>query len=143
MPVDPITVVCVDDDLDVLDLIVASAEETDDFDVVAVTSDAGTLLELLRVHRPHVVVLDHGLDDEGPVIDLRERGRGHRPQLGLELVEVVREAVPEATVVVFTGWPGLDVAAANVGVDVFVEKPDISAIWREVRRVRTTAPQDH
>jgi len=36
-----------------------------------------------------------------------------------------------------TGWEGLDIAAANVGVDVLVRKPEIESIWPAIRRLRS------
>ena len=133
-----LSVVCIDDEQDVLDVLTASAESTDDFRVVGVARDASEAFGVLRQHHPDVVVLDHGLGDEGPVIDLREGGRGHRHQMGLELVEVIRSAVPEATIVLFTGWHGMAEAAQRLGIEVFLEKPNVEGIWPAVRRARQT-----
>jgi ActR/RegA family two-component response regulator len=136
VPEASLAVVCVDDDHTVLDLVSSSAEDTEDFRVVAVATHATALLGLLREHRPDVLVIDHGLDDIGPVIDLTEGSRGHRHLLGLELVAIAREVLPEATIVLFTGWEGLETSAHNLGVDVFIQKPNIEAIWPAVRRAR-------
>ena len=136
MPV--LSVVCIDDEQDVLDVLAGSAEDTDDFRVVGVAHDAAEAFTVLRAHHPDVVILDHGLGDEGPVIDLREGGRGHRHQLGLELVEVIRAAVPDATIVLFTGWAGMATAAERLGIEVYLEKPHVDAIWPAVRRARQT-----
>lgn len=130
------TVVCVDDDPYVLDLLSDGAASEGDFAVVAAVAHAAAALDALREHRPDVFIVDHALADGGPVLDLRERGRGHRGQFGLELLEVARQLVPAATIVLFTGWPGLSTAARHAGVDVLVEKPRISAIWTAVREVR-------
>jgi DNA-binding NarL/FixJ family response regulator len=132
----PMKVVCVDDDPYVLELLTATAEQEGDFVVVAAVGDAPAAFDALRTHRPDVFIVDHGLVDGGPVVDLREGGRGNRGLLGLELLEVARELVPSATIVLFTGWPGLDTAASRAGVDVLVEKPRISEIWPAVREAR-------
>ena len=134
-----LTVLCVDDDPAVLDLLTASAEDTDDFGVVAVASGATGVLDLVRRHEPDVVVVDLGLGDDGAVVDLRDGGPGHRAHVGLELVELVRRARSDATIVVFTGWHGMEAAARTAGADAVVEKPDIDAIWHAVRRVRSSA----
>ena len=133
----PLTVVAVDDDIHVLELLAASAEEQDDFDVVATGTDSGAVSTLLRAHRPDVLILDHGFDDPAPVIDLREGHSHGRTPLGLQLVGLAHEIVPGMTVVLFTGWEGLEIAAANVGVDLLVQKPEIESIWPAIRRFRT------
>jgi DNA-binding NarL/FixJ family response regulator len=132
-----LTVICVDDDPDILRLLALSVSAQPDFTLVATTGDATEVLDLLRRHRPDVVVLDHGLGAEGKsVIDLRDWRDHGRGQLGLELLTVARQILPDATMVIFTGWQGLEPAARNVGADLTIEKPAIETIWPAIRAHR-------
>lgn len=112
------TVVCLEDDPDVLLLLQLTAAQLADFEVVGAASKAETLRELIDARHPEVVVLDHDLDAR---------------RWGLELVEAVRVQAPGAVIALFTGRRGLATAARNAGVDVLVEKPDIDQLWAMVR----------
>lgn len=134
----PLTVMCVDDDPDVLDLLRVAVGNEPDFTLVAATGDATQVLDLLRRHRPDVLILDHGLGAEGrSVIDLRDWRDHGRGQLGLELLAVARQILPEATMVIFTGWQGLEPAARNVGADLTIEKPAFDQLWPAIRSHRS------
>jgi CheY-like chemotaxis protein len=133
----PLKVVCVDDDPDMVELLRISVAGEPDFELVAATGEALEVLDLLRKHHPDVVILDHRLAG-GAAIDedgARSR-RGAMIPTGLELVEGARVALPDATIVIFTGQSGLQRAARNVGADACVEKPALSEVWPAVREVR-------
>ena len=115
------SVVCVDDDPDVLLLLQLTAAHEADFEVVATAPNADHLRELVDELHPDVVVLDHGLDAR---------------RWGLEFVEVVRDSSPLTTIALFTARQGLATAARNAGVDVLVEKPHVDELWALVRSAR-------
>jgi DNA-binding NtrC family response regulator len=113
------SVVCVEDDPDVLLLLQLTAARAVDFEVVGTASETDNLRELLDESHPDVVVLDHDLDAR---------------RWGLELVEAVRMQAPTIIIALFTARHGLATAARNAGVDVLVEKPHVDELWAMVRR---------
>jgi CheY-like chemotaxis protein len=136
----PLTVVCVDDDPDMVELLRISVAGEPDFELVATTGEAMEVLDLLRTHHPDVVILDHRLTDGAAIDEDGSRSRrGAMIPTGLELVEGARVALPDATIVIFTGQAGLQRAALNVGADACVEKPALSDVWPVVREVRALA----
>jgi DNA-binding NarL/FixJ family response regulator len=133
----PLKVVFAEDDPDMVELVRIAVAGQPDFELVATTGEAAAVLDLVRKHHPDVVILDHRLTD-APSLDATGRvPRGVAvPQTGLELVESARAAVPEATIVIFTGRTGLRTAAENAGADAYVEKPALDAVWPAIREVR-------
>ena len=129
----PLKVVCADDDPDIVELIRIAVAGEPDFELVATTGEAAELMDLLREHHPDVVILDHRLSTGTP--NVARRGVA-ATQTGLELVEGARSAVPDATIVIFTGQTGRQTAALNAGADAYVEKPALSAVWPAIREVR-------
>ena len=123
-----------------IELLRISVAGEPDFELVATTTEGTAVLDLLREHHPDVVILDHrlggthALDEDGA----RSR-RGAMMPTGLELVEGARVAVPDATIVIFTGQVGLQRAARNCGADVCIEKPALADLWTAVREVRAEA----
>ncbi|MEY2433304.1 MAG: hypothetical protein QOC92_3029 [Acidimicrobiaceae bacterium] len=137
MPTVPLTVVFVDDDPDMVELVRISVGSEPDFELVATTGEASAVLDLVRKHHPDIVILDHRLDDpSSPDEPARCRGvRAH--QSGLELVEGTRVAVPDATIAIFSGRSGLSDAARNVGADLHVQKPGpMRTLWSSIREAR-------
>ena len=133
-----LTVVYADDDPDIAELVRLAIERQPDFCLVAATDAAAEISNLLRKHRPDVVILDHVLDPRSLEVIDESRRRGTIPptQTGLELVEVARTTVPDATIVIFTGVQGLGHAARNAGADVCIEKPHLDDIWPAIRAAR-------
>ena len=133
-----LTVLYADDDPDVAELVRLAIGRQPDFCLVAATDNAAEISDLLRKHRPDVVILDHVLDPRSLEVidDFRRRGAIPPTQTGLELVEVARTTVPEATIVIFTGVQGLGQAARNAGADVCIEKPHLDAVWPAIRAAR-------
>ena len=133
-----VSVVYLDDDPDMVDLLRLAIRQQPDFTLVAATSDPAAITDLLREHRPDVVILDHVLDPHSPDVirEFRQRGVVPPAQSGLEIVEYIRAALPETTIVIFTGVQGLGRAARNVGADVCIEKPDLDAVWPAIRAAR-------
>ena len=132
------SVVYADDDPDMVELVRLAIRHQPDFTLVAATSDPAAITGLLREHRPDVVILDHVLDLHAPDVirECRQRGVVPPAQTGLEIVEFIRAALPETTIVIFTGVQGLARAARNVGADVCIQKPDLDAVWPAIREAR-------
>ncbi|MCU1464019.1 MAG: hypothetical protein JWO37_4094 [Acidimicrobiales bacterium] len=128
---EPLTVVCVDDEPDILRLLTVAAEFQPDFEVVATTGDPGAAVDLIREHHPDVVILDHRL------IDLRDpdHDRGRVDLMSTALVAMARAFVPDATVAVFTGRECIDRGGHDVG-DVWVRKPHLDSLWPAIREAR-------
>ena len=128
----PLRVLFAEDDPDMVELVRIAVQGEPDFELVATTSEASAVLDLVREHDPDVVILDHRLSDphsrDAP-------GVGHAPT-GLELVDGARRAAPKATIVIFSGQHGLRTAAQNVGADAYIEKPALDGLWSAIREVR-------
>ena len=93
------------EDVDDLRATVKQALRLEGFDVVGEAKDGRTATEAARDTQPEVVVLDLGLPDLA----------------GSELVAQMRQAAPEARIVVYTGQAGLEPTALD-GVDAVVTK---------------------
>jgi DNA-binding NarL/FixJ family response regulator len=134
----PLTVVFVDDDPDMIESVRISVDGEPDFELVATTTEASALLDLVREHQPDVVILDHQLRG-GPLLRTGlDRHGVSATQTGLELVAFARAAAPDATIVIFTGRTGLGLSAQNVGADLYVEKPaSVGAVWSAIREARS------
>ncbi|MEY2404393.1 MAG: hypothetical protein QOD38_1944 [Acidimicrobiaceae bacterium] len=132
----PLRVVCVEDDPDIVELLRISVEGEPDFELVASTGEASAVLELLRRLHPDVVIMDHRLAGVPPPVTTGAVPRRSTVPTGLELVEGARVALPDATIVIFTGQSGLQRAARNVGADACIEKPAYADVWPTIREVR-------
>lgn len=107
----PITVVVADDDAHIRDLLRLRLDLDGRFDVVAEAADGVQALDVLRAHRPDVVVLDIGM-----------------PRMtGLEVLELVRGELPETKVVLFTSLrdPSLRDSPEAAAAHAYLEKGDI------------------
>lgn len=115
-------VVVVDDTPDLRDLLTVVLNRAPDFEVVGHAGDGREGIDLLRRERPDVVLLDLAM----PVMS------------GLEALPRMRGLVPEAAVVVLSGFGAEAMArqALDAGADAYVEKgtpaPRIVARIREV-----------
>jgi DNA-binding NarL/FixJ family response regulator len=132
-----LTVVCIDDDPSVIDLLQHAVEDQADFEIVAATTKRRDFDPLVTEHRPDVVIVDQVLrDSRWERAGRHDPAQLQAPMSGLELVERARSVVPEATIVLFTARAGLEEASRDVGADVYVEKPHIDALWPAIREAR-------
>jgi DNA-binding NarL/FixJ family response regulator len=132
----PLKVVIAEDDPDMVELVRIAVQGEPDFELVATTGEAASVLDLVRQHHPDVVILDHRLAELPSDAAIRLPRGVASPQTGLELVEGARAAAPNATIVIFTGKSGLGTAARNAGADAYIEKPALDAVWPAIREVR-------
>ena len=134
----PLRVVCVDDDWTTVALLRYAAQDEPDFEIVAAATDGRGFQALVLKHRPDVVIVDQVLRGS-----MKERaGRFGRTRRvaelsGLELIKTTRKLVPEATIVLFTAKAGLETASHDAGVDLYVEKPFVEALWPAIRKARS------
>jgi DNA-binding NarL/FixJ family response regulator len=107
-PVEPLTVVLVDDAEDVRFLTRLALERTGAFTVVAEGADGAEGVSVIERHRPDVMLLDVAM----PVMD------------GLEMLPIVRQLCPDSTIVMYSGHPAARLAAQSLdlGADAYLEK---------------------
>ena len=125
-------VLLVDDTPDIRALLRLVLSRQDDFEVVAEAADGSEAIDMARLHRPDVVLLDLAM----PVMD------------GLEAIPEVRAAVPDSKIVVLSGFNADQMAdeALRAGADAYIEKgtPPLRLVT-ELRRIcglREAAPPE-
>ncbi len=104
---DPLRVVIIDDTADLRQLLRLALERSG-FEVVAEAGDGKAGIETVRQHRPDVVVIDLAM----PVMD------------GIEALPALRRLVPEAKIIVLSGFGAQQMSARAVaaGADGYVQK---------------------
>ncbi len=104
---DPLRVVIIDDTADLRQLLRLALERSG-FEVVAEAGDGKAGIETVRQHRPDVVVIDLAM----PVMD------------GIEALPALRRLVPEAKIIVLSGFGSQQMSARAVaaGADGYVQK---------------------
>ena len=128
----PVRVLIVDDDPEILDLFRAVANEHPSVELMGATSPEEAMV-LSRDAPPDAILLDHNF----PTANLVERSdvptRANRGMTGLEAVEFLRSAAPDAVIAIYTGSRGLDESVQNAGADMYVVKgPDPRVVLDEV-----------
>jgi ActR/RegA family two-component response regulator len=100
---------------------------------VATATEASAVVEGARVHRPDVVILDHVLR-----VPHRAEPAGRPPAVdsGLSLIAATRAVVPNAVIVMFSGWDGIQPAADDAGADLYIAKPDLDALVPAIRELK-------
>jgi DNA-binding NarL/FixJ family response regulator len=83
-------------------------EQEQDMTVVAEAADSGSLLAQVEESQPDVVLLDWSLQDSAAAEELT----------------ALRQACPQAAVIVLSAQPGAEKAALAAGADAFVSKAD-------------------
>lgn len=120
----PIRAAIVDDTDDIRDLLRIVLRRAGN-DVVAEAADGRAGIEIVREHRPDLVLLDLAM----PVLD------------GLEALPTLRGLVPDATIVVLSGFGAEQMAERTLaaGADGYVEKGQPLAALLDVIRELTDA----
>lgn len=104
----PISLVLVDDTVDVRRLLWKFLERTGDFTVVGEAGDGARAVEVAREFQPDLILLDVAM----PEMD------------GLEALPLLRQASPRSRVVMYTGFEGSRLApkARRLGASGYIEK---------------------
>jgi DNA-binding NarL/FixJ family response regulator len=122
-PSTPVRVVVVDDSEDMRFLVRWTLERDDDFDVVAEAADGREAIEVVRQHRPDLVLLDISM-----------------PRMtGLQALPVIREESPETIVVMlstFAASEGLAEESLALGAHAYLPKSSQSHLLPDqVRKI--------
>ncbi len=106
--VDPLEVLVVDDTPDLRDLLTMALERTGEFRVVAHAENGREAIDAARSHDPDLVLLDIAM----PVMD------------GLEALPQVRDACPQAIVVMLSGFGASEMTSKALagGADGYIQK---------------------
>ena len=107
-PTTPTRVLVIDDSAAIRELVRHALDRTADFEVVAEASDGEAAVAAAREHQPGLVLLDIAMPD----LD------------GLQALPLIRSVVPDATVVMLSGFSEQDAAAMAVenGAHGFIHK---------------------
>jgi DNA-binding NarL/FixJ family response regulator len=109
------TVVVVEDDEDMRDVIERTLRNSGHFEVVAVASDAREAIDAIRAAQPDLVLLDHFI---------------HGKVMGLDTAPVIKAVAPETKLVVFT--------EKDFGLEAYFE-PEVDAHLRKEELARLTS----
>jgi len=116
-------VLVVDDAANLRELLTLLLEIEDDFEVVGTASDGKQAIEVAASLRPDVILLDLAM----PVMD------------GLQALPLLRECVPQARIVIFSGFEhqALAEVALQAGADAYIEKgTSVTQLVTELRELR-------
>jgi DNA-binding NarL/FixJ family response regulator len=116
-------VLIVDDAANLRELLTLLLEVEDDFEVVGTAADGQQAIAAADVLQPDVVLLDLAM----PVMD------------GLQALPVLREHVPHARIVIFSGFEheALASAALQAGADAYIEKgTSVTQLVAQLRALR-------
>ena len=122
----PIRVLVVDDSQDIRDVLRLALERTSDFELVAEAASGETGVASAEAHTPDLVLLDIAMPDMD----------------GLQALPLIRSAVPDAVIVMLTGFSEQDAALAAVehGAHGFIRKgvtvPELLEQMRESVEIR-------
>jgi DNA-binding NarL/FixJ family response regulator len=113
-------VLVVDDAANLRDLLTLLLELEDDFEVVGGAADGAQAIERAALLQPDIVLLDLAM----PVMD------------GLQALPQLRELLPAATIVIFSGYEheSLATEALTAGADGYIEKG--AAVTHLVEQIR-------
>ena len=116
-------VLVVDDAANLRELMTILLEVEDDFEVVGTAADGRQAIELATRLQPDVILLDLAM----PVMD------------GLQALPKLRDAVPTARIVIFSGYEHEALAkdALGAGADAYLEKGStVTQLVKELRALR-------
>lgn len=82
--------------------------------------DAATAIELARSSNPGLIILDHSIQGE---------------MMGLQAAPLLREAAPQAKILLFTAFDLKSEAAAEPAIDEYLNKTDIGVLLPTVQRM--------
>ena len=125
-------VLVVDDDPEIVEVFRAVAHGNPSVELVGATSPEEAMA-LSREAPPDAILLDHSFPTAELVEPTDAPARSSRGMTGLEAVEFLRSAAPEAVIAIYTGSLGLSESVENAGADMYVVKgPNPRAVLEEV-----------
>jgi len=122
-------VLVVDDAANLRELLTVLLDVEDDFEVVGTAADGVQALEKAESLTPDIVLLDLAM----PVMD------------GLQALPLLRAHVPEARIVIFSGFEHQALAeeALQAGADAYIEKgTSVTQLVSQLRALRRDRPRD-
>jgi len=117
--------VVVEDDVDMRLLIHVTLERDPRLEIVGEAASAEQAIELARSQEPGLIVLDHSI--EGTMT-------------GLQAAPLLKEAAPQAKILLFTAYDLAAEAAAEPAVDGYLRKDDLNQLVPTVDRLLGLAP---
>jgi CheY-like chemotaxis protein len=127
-----VRVLVVDDDPEIFEVFRAVADHDPVIDLVGASSPE----EAMAVSRevpPDAILLDHNFPTANIVEHTDVPTRASRGMTGLEAVEFLRSAAPDAVIAIYTGSRGLEDSVENAGADLYLVKgPDPKTVLGEL-----------
>jgi len=122
-------VLIVDDAANLRELLTVLLEIEDDFEVVGTAADGQQAVAAAETLQPDLVLLDLAM----PVMD------------GLQALPLLRARVPDARIVIFSGFEHQALAeeAVSAGADAYIEKgTSVTQLVSQLRSLRRQRPRD-
>jgi len=116
-----VRVLVVDDDPEIFEVFQALASGHPTVELVGAASPEEAMA-LSRDLPPDAILLDHSFPTAGIVEHTDVPTRANRGMSGLEAVEFLRSAAPDAVIAIYTGAQGLDESAEHAGADLYLVK---------------------
>lgn len=127
-----VRVLVVDDDPEIFAVFRAAADRHPVVDLVGATSPEEAIL-VSRDEPPDAILLDHSFPTANLVEHTDVPTRASRGMTGLEAVEFLRSAAPDAVIAIYTGSRGLEDSVEHAGADLYLVKgPDPKSILEEL-----------
>ena len=120
-PSDRVRVLVVDDDPDIVEMLLALSARNPTVEVMG-ASTPEIAMSVSRHEPPDVILLDHHFRGPQPPDLDDSAARQGRGLSGLEAVEFLRAAAPDALIAIYTGAAGLADSAEHAGADLYLEK---------------------
>lgn len=116
-----VRVLVVDDDPAIFEVFQALANDHPTVELMGAASPEEAMA-LSRDEPPDAILLDHNFPTAGIVEHSDVPTRANRGMSGLEAVEFLRSAAPDAVIAIYTGSRGLDESAEHAGADLYLVK---------------------
>lgn len=112
--------IVVEDEPDMRMMLRVMLETDPRISIVGEAEDAATAIELARSSHPGLIILDHSI--QGDV-------------MGLQAAPLLKEAAPQAKILLFTAFDLKSEAAVEPAIDEYLNKTDIGVLLPTVQRM--------